>query len=116
MLCTSYVNCYSFVEYIIKVFEDKSFSRQEMKDAVDSGIGVKDIIFDSEHNERRSWVFFGQNVARSQVVFIVQVLIVLLIAVASVVNITLAAACEDKSFWIALLSSSIGYMLPPPHL
>ena len=69
-----------------------------MKDTVDGGIGVKDIVFDNENNERRSWIFFGQRVARSQVVFIVQVLIVFIISIASVVNITLSEVCEDKSF------------------
>ena len=85
-----------------------------MADVVDSGI--KDLIFDGENNERRSWVFFGRHVARSQVVFLVQVLIILIIVGVSVYKLTIATTCEQTTAWVAILSSSVGYMLPSPKL
>jgi hypothetical protein len=90
-----------------------------MKDTVDGvpvGLAVNDIVFDHDNNERRSWIFFGRKVARSQAVFIFQVLIVATTVTVSLVNLTLEGSCESKSFWIALLSSSIGWILPSPSL
>ena len=87
-----------------------------MPDTVDSPVAVKDIILDNDNQERRSWIFFGQKVARSQVLFLVQVLLVLLIVGISIANLSLTNSCEAKSVWIATLSSSVGYMLPAPHL
>jgi hypothetical protein len=89
-----------------------------MSDAPDSAVKVPldNIIFDSENHERRSWVFFGKRIPRSQVLFSVQVLVVLIVVCVSVVNLTLSTKCEEIAPWIALLSSSIGYMLPSPKL
>lgn len=87
-----------------------------MADTVDTSVAVKDILFDSENNERRSWIFFGHRANRSQVVFLVQVLLVLTIVIVSIVNLTLAKTCEETSIWIAILSSSVGYMLPSPRI
>ena len=86
-----------------------------MSDTVDSS-AVGNLIFDSENQERRSWVFFGKKVPRSQLLFLVQVLLVCIIVIVSVVNLTLAENCQDTTVWVAILSSSIGYMLPSPSI
>ena len=78
--------------------------------------GVNNIIFDSDNIERKSWVFFGEKVPRSQVLFIVQVLIIFIVVLCSVIKLCISTKCEEVTVWVALLSSSIGYMLPSPHL
>ena len=77
---------------------------------------INNILFDQDNNERKSWVFFGQRVARSQVVFLVQVLILFIVIVTSVAKLWVSENCEEVTVWVSLLSSSIGYMLPSPHL
>lgn len=77
---------------------------------------LNNIIFDSENQERKSWIFFGQRVPRSQILFLFQVLVVLIIVIVSIVNLSLSTKCEELTVWVALLSSSIGYMLPAPKI
>ena len=84
-----------------------------MTDTVDR-IEVSDIIFDKDNQERRSWVFCGKKVPRSQALFFVQVFLVLLIVVVSITNLTIADTCEETTVWVAILSSSVGYVIPAP--
>ena len=60
------------------------------------------------------WNFCGNNMPRSQIVFFVQVVLVYIVAIVSIVNLTIGSG-SDK-LWIALLSSSTGYILPNPSL
>ena len=57
---------------------------------------------------------FGRRVTRSEIVFCCQTLLVYVVAVTSLVNITLSNG--PLNLWIALLSSSLGYLLPHPSL
>lgn len=71
---------------------------------------------DVECNSRSSskWHMFGNTLPRSEIIFFVQVILVYIVVIVSIVNLTIGCA-EDK-LWIALLSSSIGYILPSPTL
>lgn len=60
------------------------------------------------------WHFFGRRLPRSEIVFFVQVTLVFIVAIVSLVNITLNHPYSQ--LWIALLSSSVGYLLPSPNL
>lgn len=60
------------------------------------------------------WHLFGKYCPRSEIVFFVQVVLVYIVVIVSIVNLTLGRA--DDKLWIALLSSSIGYILPSPNL
>ena len=62
----------------------------------------------------RLWHMFGRHVPRSEIVFCCQTLLVYVVAVTSLVNITLSNG--PLNLWIALLSSSLGYLLPHPSL
>ena len=62
----------------------------------------------------RLWHMFGRRVPRSEIVFCCQTLLVYVVAVTSLVNITLSNG--PLNLWIALLSSSLGYLLPHPSL
>ena len=90
---------------------------------MDSGNGPTDNIVDLRgHNDGNSeessnstkWHFFGRSLPRSEIVFFVQVTLVFIVAIVSIVNITLRH--PDSQLWIALLSSSVGYLLPSPNL
>jgi hypothetical protein len=64
----------------------------------------------------KTWTFFGAPIARSQLIFVVQIVFIFLISLVCVGNLTLGSeSCEESTAWIALLSSVIGYVLPAPR-
>ena len=78
---------------------------------MDPTIRIEDNIIQNDQSDQSSnrssrWKFFGQNLPRSEIVFFVQVIMVYIVAIVSVVNLTINRY-NDK-LWIALLSSSIG--------
>lgn len=76
----------------------------------------------AEHEEepikRRStsslWHVMGRNLPRSEIVFFTQMLIIAIVIAASIYNLTLDRG--DSNLWTALLSSSLGYILPNPSI
>ena len=60
------------------------------------------------------WDFCGRDIPRSEIVFFVQVIIVYIVVLVSIVNLSIGR--QGDKLWIALLSSSIGYLLPNPSL
>jgi len=65
-------------------------------------------------NSDTQWPVLGQNLPKNCVVFFCQVAIIFTIVVTSIINLSLQTG--DDKLWIALLSSSIGYILPNPTL
>ena len=61
-----------------------------------------------------NWRLFGRRLPKSEVTFFAQVIIIYIIIITCVVNISLGNG--DNNLWVALLSSSIGYLLPSPSL
>ena len=61
-----------------------------------------------------NWCFLGESVPRSEIVFFVQIIIVYSVIITSLFN--LSQGVEPQNLWIALLSSSLGYVLPNPNL
>ena len=81
--------------------------------------GISNLVFDVNNNERPPWRCCCSNstVPRSEVIFFVQVsIIVLMIILCFSMLFLLSESCEEKSIWIALLSSLVGYNLPNPKL
>ncbi len=66
------------------------------------------------HNGSSKWHFFGRILPRSEIVFLVQVVLVYIVVIVSIVNLTIGG--KSDKLWITLLSSSIGYILPSPSL
>ena len=64
----------------------------------------------SEHQ----WHFCGQGVPKSEIVFFCQTLIVYIVILTSIYNLTTQKG--DSNLWTALLSSSLGYLLPNPTI
>ena len=87
-----------------------------MTEHTDNGLNLGNFVFDDNNQERQSWKFFGQTCNRSLVVFLSQFFVILLILACCIVRITLAETCEETTVWIAILSSTVGYILPSPKL
>ena len=66
----------------------------------------------SSHGGR--WNVFGSNVPKEEIVFFTQVILIYVIAITSIVNLTMEA--KHETLWTSLLSASLGYMLPAPQL
>jgi hypothetical protein len=56
----------------------------------------------------------GYPVSKSKIVFFAQIVIVYIVIITSLFNLTFRNG--DNQLWTALLSSSIGYILPAPKL
>lgn len=60
------------------------------------------------------WTLMGRQFPRSEIVFFSQMTIIVCVIVASIYN--LSSSQENRSLWITLLSSSLGYVLPNPSI
>ena len=83
-------------------------------DEIDSGF--HSIVFDEEDRERRSWKFSDRSIPRSEVVFLCQITVAVCMILISCINLFFSEHCEDKTIWVAILSSAVGYVLPNPKL
>ena len=73
---------------------------------------VEDI--DDKRSNSGSWRVFGHSLPSREVVFFVQVVVVLVVLVTCVVNLSLLQG--DQALWKYLLCSIVGYILPSPSL
>jgi len=64
-------------------------------------------------SNRSRWTMCGKIVARSQIVFLVQIILIYIVCITSLIQLT---RDKDKELWIALLASCLGYLLPSPKL
>lgn len=86
-------------------------------EAQDVADGIHDIVFDDENHERRSWKFCNNfTLPRSEVVFFIQITIVIVMIAFSCVALLLSKNCEDKTIYTAILSATIGFVIPNPKL
>ena len=81
-----------------------------MTDHTDNGLNLGNFVFYDNNQERKSWKCFGQTCNRSLVDFLSQFFVILLILACCIVRITLAKTCEETTVWIAISSSTIGYI------
>ena len=65
-------------------------------------------------SEEQGWCCSGNRVPRAEIVYCCQVLLILAIVFASIVN--LSKEQGDQQLWTALLSSCMGYLLPNPTI
>ena len=78
--------------------------------------GIETIVFESDNVERKPWKLFGLEVPRSMILFVVQCTITFFLIVISLIQLMRASTCSERTMWIALLSSSVGYILQAPKL
>ena len=67
-----------------------------------------------ERGGERVWTIFGRDIPKAEIVFFCQVIILYTVIIVSIYNLT--AENGDSNLWTALLSSSLGYLLPNPSL
>ena len=60
------------------------------------------------------WHLFGTVCPKEEIVFLCQVLVLFAVILISIYNLT--TGHENSNLWTALLSSSLGYLLPNPTL
>ena len=60
------------------------------------------------------WTVFGYKFPSSEIVFFSQMIIILIVVLASVYN--LSTHDKNVSLWTTLLSGSLGYVLPNPSI
>ena len=79
--------------------------------------GIDQFVLDENNHERRSGIFCNAiTLPRSEVVFFTQVFFIfLLITLCSVKLLCYDLDCEEMSIWVAILSSTVGYILPNPQ-
>lgn len=68
----------------------------------------------SNTNNNNDWHCFGTAVPKSEIVYFAQVILIYIVVITAIVNLTLGVT--DSKLWIALLSSSFGYLLPNPTI
>ena len=69
---------------------------------------------DDDEVDANGWHIFGRECPKEEIVFLCQVIILYTVIVVSIYNLTVAH--DDSTLWTALLSSSLGYLLPNPSL
>ena len=75
---------------------------------------ASDFIFDNNNQERPPWKICGRTCSRT--VFFVNISVLSCISTASVFNyLIFARTCDERTVWIAILSSAVGYILPNPR-
>ena len=65
-------------------------------------------------DDSSEWNIFGRAVPKSEAVFFSQIIIIYIVVITCIVN--LSCANGNSNLWTALLSSSLGYILPNPSL
>ena len=79
---------------------------------------VQETLFEKESSGKSNWKLCNQiTLPRSEVVFFVQMFVILLLIVLCIVKLTvLKPNCKETSVWISILSSLVEYILPNPRL
>ena len=60
------------------------------------------------------WRVWGKRVPSSEIVFVCQMTVIFVVVICSIYNLTVDSSRTE--LWTALLSSSLGYILPSPRL
>ena len=87
-----------------------------MGDECDKQLNLGNFVFDEENHERKSWKFYGRTCNRSLLVFMCQYFVIVLKIACAIVRIMLSITCEETTVWVAILSRTVGYILPSPKL
>ena len=87
-----------------------------MGDECDKQLNLGNFVFDEENHERKSWKFFGRTCNRSLLVFMSQFFVIVLLLACAIVRIMLSTTSEETTVWVAILSSTVGYILSSPKL
>ena len=87
-----------------------------MGDECDKQLNLGNFVFDEKNHERKSWRFLGRTCNRPLLDFMCQVFVIVLITACAIVRTLLCTTCQETTFWVAILSSTVGYILSSPKL
>ena len=66
------------------------------------------------NNVEDQWKLFGRRVPKQEAVFFSQVILIYLVVITCILNLSLTSS--NSTLWTALLSSSLGIILPSPSI
>ena len=95
--------------------DDEHSSRSGLDELDDNFAGLGPLagtLQDDNDDKDSNWKLFGKFVPRNEIVFICQVVILYIVILTCIVNLSIGNG--DSNLWTALLSSSLGLMLPAP--
>ena len=84
---------------------DEEVEQEEQEDCTDAASSEKD---------SAPWHLFGTVCPKEEIVFLCQVVVLYTVILISIYNLT--TGHDNSNLWTALLSSSLGYLLPNPNL
>ena len=84
------------------VVEEEEEKEEEEEDCIDAS------------NDSTPWHLFCIKCPKEEIVFLCQIVVLYTVIVISIYN--LSVGHDDSNLWTALLSSSLGYLLPNPTL
>ena len=85
-----------------------------MVDQCDKPVNLGNFVFDEENHEKSHGNCLDVHVI--DLFFLCQCFVIVLMLVCAIVRIILSTTCEETTVWVALLSSTVGYILPSPKL
>ena len=85
--------------------EEEEVEQEEHEDCTDAA---------SNEPDSTPWHLFGTACPKEEIVFLCQVVVLYTVILISIYNLTIGHG--DSNLWTALLSSSLGYLLPNPTL
>lgn len=93
-------------------------SHIDLEDKDTPDLGLENLVFDQDNQERPSWRFCNNvTLPRSEVLFVAQMFLIAFIVVVCCMKLLFfPASCEESTLWFSLLSCAVGYALPNPKL
>ena len=85
-------------------------------DECDKQLILGKFVFDEENHEQKAWNFTERTCIRFFSVSLCQFFVRVFLLASAIVRIMLLKKCEETTFWVAILSSRVGYFLPSPKL
>lgn len=64
----------------------------------------------------REWYIGNRAISKSLIMYCAQIILLYAVVATAIVNLSLSHCMADQKLWVALLASSIGYLLPSPSI
>jgi len=88
---------------------------QNKDEIVEKGINNDIKSLNGGSSRKTYWNIFGTKFPKSQFIFFAQTILIYIVVSVSLYNLTnVNADKNNEKLWIAMLSSSVGYLLPNP--
>ena len=91
-------------------------SHIDLEDKDTPDLGLENLVFDQDNQERPSWRFCNNvSLPRSEVMFFSQIVLIAIIMIICFTKLLFFRTdCEDSTLWFALFSGTVGFALPNP--